>query len=91
MIEIDRNVMCGQCKNALLRVQIRHTAVFFGAGWIDGWAGSQIGFFTPRKTEEGYSCTGFYFLPWLYPDIAVCQAPTWYRKTMRAISFRFGE
>jgi len=85
---IHKNVMSGQCKNALFRIQIRYTALFLFPGWIPGWAGSQIGLFTPRKTSTGYKCTGFYFQPWLAPDIAVIQLPKWYVKMLRAISFR---
>lgn len=91
MISIHRNVMSGQCKNALVRIQVRHTAVFLLAGCLPGWAGSQVGLFTPRKTDYGYSCTGFYFSPWLAPDKAVAQLPQWYIKTMNALSFRIGE
>jgi len=89
IFEIQRDVMSGQCKGALARIQVRYTALFIGTGWIRGWAGSQIGLFTPRKTESGYRCTGFYFQPWLAPDIAVCRLPRWYRAVTRAISFRF--
>lgn len=91
MIAIQRNVMSGQCKGALLRIQIRYTAIFMGAGWIGSWAGSQIGFFTPKKTDNGYTCTGFHFEPWLAPDVPVCGLPRWYRSTMRAITFRTGK
>jgi hypothetical protein len=89
--KVQRNVMSGQCKGALARIQVRHTALFIGAGWIPGWAGSQVGIFTPRKTNRGYICTGFYFHPWLAPDIAVRQLPRWYRAVARAISFDFGK
>lgn len=89
IFKIQRDVMSGQCKGALARIQVRYTALFIGTGWIRGWAGSQIGLFTPRKTENGYRCTGFYFHPWLAPDIAVGRLPRWYRLLTRAISFRF--
>ena len=89
LFKLQRQVMSGQCKGALLRLQVRYTAIFFFPGLIRGWAGSQIGIFTPRKNEYGYSCTGFYFRPWLAPDIAVCRLPKWYRFVTRAISFRF--
>lgn len=74
-----------------MRIQVRYTAVIIGSGWIGGWAGSQIGIFTPRHTENGYVCTGFYFEPWLAPDIAVVQLPKWYTRIMHAISFRSGD
>lgn len=89
LFSMQRDVMSGQCKGALLRLQVRYTAVFLFPGLIRSWAGSQIGIFTPRKTESGYRCTGFYFHPWLAPDIAVCRLPRWYRALTRAISFRF--
>ena len=57
LFKIQRDVMSGQCKGALARIQVRYTALFIGTGWIRGWAGSQIGLFTPRKTENGYRCT----------------------------------
>lgn len=88
LFSIQRNVMSGQCKGALLRLQIRYTAIFFFPGWIGGWAGSRIGLFTPRKKPDGYVCTGFYFQPWLSPDKAICDLPRWYVKTMQFISFR---
>lgn len=89
LFAIHHNVMSGQCKGALLRLQVRYTAIFFLPGLIRGWAGSQVGFFTPRKTKNGYTCTGFYFRPWLAPDIAVVRLPRWYRLLTRAVSFRF--
>lgn len=89
LFSIQRNVMSGQCKGALLRLQIRYTAIFLLPGLIRGWAGGHIGFFTPRKTATGYACTGFYFEPWLAPDIAVAELPLWYRRVMRALSFRW--
>jgi hypothetical protein len=88
LISIQRGVMSGQCKNAPLRLQIRYTAVFLLPGLIPGWAGTKIGLFTPKKTEHGYRCTGFYFQPWLAPDVSVCQLPAWYRVPMRMMSFR---
>ena len=89
LFKIQRNVVAGQCKGAIVRIQMRYTALVIGSGWIRGWAGTRIGFFSPRKTDDGYRCTGFYFFPWLAPDIAVCQLPRWYLATTRAISFRF--
>lgn len=88
IFQIYTDVMSGQCKGAPLRIQVRHTVIFILPGIIKGWAGSQIGLFTPRKTKVGYNCTGFYFRPWLAPDIAVCKLPKWYRTLMRLISFR---
>jgi len=85
---IQRNVMSGQCKTCLLRLQVRYTAFFLFPGLFRGWAGSQFGLFTPRKTSGGYVCTGFYFQPWLAPDIAVCRLPKWYLKTVRFFSYR---
>lgn len=85
---IQRNVLSGQCKGALLRVQVRYTAFFLLPGAIRGWAGSQIGLFTPRRVNaDGYACVGFYFRPWLAPDAAVSRLPRWYVRTMRALSF----
>lgn len=89
LFSLQRDVMSGQCKGALLRLQVRYTAIFFLPGLIRGWAGSQIGLFTPKKTDKGYACTGFYFSPWLAPDIAVCRLPRWYLFLARAFSFRF--
>lgn len=85
---IQTNVMSGQCKGALLRIQIRYTAIFLLPGWIGSWCGGHIGLFTPRKTPDGYICTGFYFQPWLSPDKAIIDLPQWYVKSLRAISFR---
>lgn len=89
LIHIQRNVMSGQCKGALLRIQVRYTAIFVCAGLIRGWAGSHLGIFTPRKTKDGYKCTGFYFRPWLAPDVAVSQLPKWYLRIARSLSFSF--
>lgn len=85
---IQRNVLSGQCKGALLRVQVRYTAFFLLPGLIRGWAGSQIGLFTPRRmSPDGWACVGFYFRPWLAPDVAVSRLPKWYVRTARALSF----
>ena len=89
LVSIQRNTMSGQCKGALLRLQVRHTAVFLFPGLVPGWAGSNIGLFVPRKTENGYACVGFRFHPHLAPDIAWNQLPKWYRTLTRALSFRF--
>ncbi len=89
LLSIQRNVMSGQCKGALLRFQIRYTAFFVFPNLIPGWCGSQVGLFTHKKQKEGYSCTGFYFKPWLAKDIAVCQLPRWYRKLTNCVSFSF--
>lgn len=89
LIVMHKDVMSGQCKGAVLRLQIRYTAIFLFPSLIRGWAGSHIGIFTPRKTESGYSCTGFYFRPWLAPDVTVCELPKWYLACARACSFRF--
>lgn len=89
LFEIQKNVMSGQCKNTLLRIQLRYTALFIGVGLIPGWAGTQIGLFTPKKCEGGYRCLGVYFHPWLAPDIPVVRLPKWYRVLMKFISFRF--
>lgn len=89
LFTIQRDVMSGQCKGALLRIQFRYTAVFLFPGLIPGWVGSQIGLFVPKKaTTGGYSCTGFYFQPWLARDISVGRLPTWYRRLAGAVSFR---
>lgn len=87
LFTIQRNVMSGQCKRALLRLQIRYTAIFFLC-MFPGWAGSQIGLFVPRKKADGsgYSCTGFYFAPWFAPDIAVCRLPRWYQRIVRMLT-----
>jgi hypothetical protein len=87
LFSIQRNVMCGQCKGALLRLQVGYTAIFLLPGLIPGWAGSQIGLFTPRKTVEGYARTGFWFRPWLAPDVSVSRLPSWYRTATRCLSF----
>lgn len=91
LFKIDREVMSGQCKGALLRLQIRYTAIFFFPDLIPGWAGSHIGIFSPRKTANGYKCTGFYFRPWLSPDIAVGRLPKSYVKMLRFFSFDFSK
>ena len=87
LFTIHRNVMSGQCVGAPLRLQVRHTALFLLPGLIKGWTGSQIGLFTPRKTADGYRCTGFYFQPWLAPRVAVSRLPRWYRAVASALSF----
>ena len=88
VFSIHRNVMCGQCKGALLRLQVGYTAIFLFPGLLPGWAGSRVGLFTPRKVGKGFACLGFYFLPWLAPDVATCLLPKWYRWATRAVSFR---
>lgn len=87
-ITVQRDVMHGQCKGALARIQVRYTSIILFSGLMPGWAGSRIGIFSPRKTQDGYECTGFYFFPWLAPDIAVCRLPRRYRM-LGLLSFRF--
>ena len=87
LFSIQRDVISGQCKGALLRLQVRYTAVFLLPGLIPGWAGSRIGLFTPRKTADGYACTGFWFRPWLAPDVPISRLPRWYRTATRRLSF----
>lgn len=89
IFKIQKNVVSGQCKGALARIQIRYTALIIGSGWMRGWVGTRIGIFSPRKTEDGYRCTSFYFHPWFAPDITVNQLPKWYRTITRMISFSF--
>jgi hypothetical protein len=84
---LQRNVMSGQCKRTLLRIQVGYTALLIFPGLIPGWCGSQIGLFTPGKTENGYRCTEFYVHPWLAPDIPVCRLPKWYLRLVSMISF----
>jgi hypothetical protein len=86
IVHIHRNVMSGQCKGSLLRLQIRHTAIFFFP-WFRGWSGSHIGLFVPRKVNGYYRCTGFRFRPWFASDIAVNRLPNWYVKTMNFLTF----
>lgn len=88
IFHIQRDVMSGQCKGAPIRIQFRYTAIFLFPGLIRGWAGSQLGLFVPKKTPSGYSLRGFYFRPWLAPDIAVCRLPRWYVAIANAFSFR---
>ena len=88
LIGFQSGVMSGGCKGALLRIQFRYTAVFLFPMLIRGWNGSQIGLFSPAKTSDDYRCTGFYFEPWLAPDIAAIQLPRWYVKAMRFLSVR---
>ena len=89
LLKIQRNVMCGQCKGALLRLQIRYTAILLLPGFFRGWAGTQIGIFVPRKVRGVYRCLGFRFHPWFAPDIAVRQLPTWYVRAMNICSVDF--
>ena len=86
MIRIHRDVVSGQCKGALLRIQVRYTAIVLFPGLIRGWTGSQIGMFAPRTTRGGYQCTRFYVHPWLAPDVPVSRLPKWYRAAMRILS-----
>jgi hypothetical protein len=89
LVGIQFNVMDGQCKNSLLRVQVRYTAIFLFPGLLRGWCGTHVGLFAPKHNpEKGYRCTGFEFSPWLAPDIAVANLPRFYVKITRAISFR---
>lgn len=89
-IQIQRNVLSGQCKNALLRIQVGYTAIYFFSGVIPGWAGTKIGVFAPVKGVEGYVRKGFYFQPWLARDVAVSRLPRWYVRVARALSFEIG-
>ena len=89
ILRIQKDVMSGGCHAALLRLQIRHTAIFFFCNLANGWNGSQIGLFTPKKINDKYRCLGFEFSPWLAPDLPYCKLPRWYTRTMKAISFRF--
>ena len=92
LITIHKNVESGQCKGALCRIQIMTTAIFLFAGmrlWFkSGFAGSQIGVFAPNGYKNNrYKFTKFYFRPWFAPDVPVSQLPSWYKKTMKIISF----
>lgn len=88
-IHIHRNVMSGQCKGALLRLQVRHTAVFlFPKLWPKRF-GFQLGLFTPYKTVNGYRCFGFYFFFGGFRDIAVSSLPRWQQFVIRRIGFSF--
>lgn len=89
LFNLQRNVMSGQCKQCLMRIQIRYTALFVGVGWLpEGWSGLQWGFFTPVKIKDKYRCLGFYggLLPGL-PG-AVCRWPKWYYKVWKFLYFR---
>jgi len=88
LIHIDRNVISGQCKGALLRVQVRYTAIFFGVGFIPSWYGMQVGLFAPRHSPmNGYSCTKFYGSFMMGKDIPIIQKPRIIRWLNRALRF----
>lgn len=87
LFTVQKDVMSGQCKGALLRLQVRYTAYFLFPGLIPGWVGSQIGLFTPVKKGDEYTCRGFYFHPWLAKDVAISQLPKWYRWFTGILSF----
>ena len=89
LLVVQRNVISGQCKGALVRVQVRYTALVLFSGLLRGWCGAQIGVFSPRHSaSRGYSCTGFYFQPWLTPDVPVGRLPKWYRWVVRNLQIR---
>ena len=89
-MEIMRNVISGQCKNSLARIQIGYTAIFIGQGLLPkGWSGFQLGLFAPAHNPKvGYKRIAFYgcFLPGM-PG-AVIRWPKWYRWFKKQMSFR---
>lgn len=89
LIEVKRNVMSGQAKRCLARIQIGYTAFTILPKMFDGYVGMQIGLFTPRKTELGYSRTGAWFSIGLHKDKSIYQLPSWYRALCKIFNFRF--
>lgn len=87
LINVQKNVYCGQCKNTVLRIQIGYVAIYFLVGFIPGWVGTQIGIFSPRKVNGEYRRTGFYLRPWFAPDKPIHKLPTWYLKLTKWFSF----
>ena len=86
---VQRNVMSGQCVNALVRIQYKYDCLFIGTGWCKGYSGTRIGLFAPRKLspDKGYTCDGFYFYPWFAKHVAVSQLNPTYVKIMNMLSF----
>lgn len=91
LFEIQRNVESGQCKNALMRVQIGYTAIFLGVGLIKkGWSGLQFGFLAPAHNPLlGYKRIKFYAR--LLPGLSGCVGdwPSWYSKLKKIFSYEF--
>jgi len=90
LFKIHRNVMSGQCKGALVRIQVRYTALFIGSGWIPGRFGFQLGLFTPKRNEDyadDYRCTGFWFSPGGFKDKSIHALPNWQRWICQNLSF----
>ena len=89
-MKIMRNVESGQCKDSLVRIQVRWTAFFLGKGWLpNGWSGLQVGIFAPSHNPKiGYRCIAFYaqLLPGM-PGV-VPKWPKWYRWIHRQMKFR---
>ena len=89
-MKIMRNVISGQCKDSLIRIQFGYTAIFLGQGWLPkGWSGLQFGFFAPAHNPKvGYRRIAFYgcFLPGM-PG-AIMQWPRWYRLLEKQMRFR---
>jgi len=60
VIVIEKNVMNGQAKGCLLRIQIRYTAIFIKS-WSRHHNGFHIGIFAPEKFDGDYKCLDFYW------------------------------
>jgi len=89
-MKIHKNVISGQCKGSLVRIQIRYTAIFLGVDWLPcGWSGLQFGFFAPAHNPKiGYRCIKFYghFLPGLHGPVP--SWPKWYRRIYKQMKTR---
>jgi hypothetical protein len=89
-MKIHKNVISGQCKGSLMRIQIGYTAIFIGTNWLPiGWSGLQFGIFAPdHNSKIGYRRIAFYgsFLPGLPGSVG--QWPKWYKWLNRQMSFR---
>ena len=81
LYEIHKKVISGQCYGALLRIQVRYTAIFIGTNLLPkGWQGLQMGVFAPaHNPNKGYKCVKFYIS--LLPALPgpVVNWPNWYK------------
>lgn len=87
LLHVERNVYSGQCKGALLRVQIGYTAIFLFPRALIGWSGSHLGIFSPIKRNGKYLRKGFYIKLWLAPDVAYSRLPKWYTSIAKKLRF----
>lgn len=88
LITIQRNVMSGQAKRCIARIQVGYTAIFILPRIFDNRIGMQVGLFVPKKINDKYIRIGFWFTLGLHKDVSIYRLPKWQQLIYRTINFR---